>query len=117
MEKLERWTDDTNVEVAVADALVEIKVANARREIGSAKLTMATHVPLKDAEDAEGAEIARAAFKGAKRRSPGSEPQEESLGMEISASRPAKKVKKDFSKALGIERKNSIQLPAGRRTF
>ncbi|RYO01819.1 hypothetical protein AA0120_g2 [Alternaria tenuissima] len=51
---------------------------------------------MKGAEDAE---IARAAFKGVKRSLPGSKPQEESLGVEFSASRPAKKVKKDFAKA------------------
>jgi hypothetical protein len=77
---------------------------------------VATHVPLEDAEDAEAAgvaevaevaEVARAVFKGGKSSS-GSEPQEESLGVEFSVSRPAKKVKKDFAKALSIKRKKSI---------
>ena len=85
-----------------------IRAANARREEVDAKLTVATRAPLKDAEHAEDAEIAQAAFKGAKRRSPGSEPQEESVGVEFSALRPAKKVKKDFARALGIKRKDNI---------
>ncbi|CAN9143323.1 unnamed protein product [Alternaria alternata] len=98
METLERRTDDANAEVAVADALDEVRAANARREKVDAKLNVATRALSKDAEGAEVAEIARAAFKGAK-SSPGSEPQEESVGVEFSASRPAKKVKKDFAKA------------------
>ncbi|RYN23285.1 hypothetical protein AA0115_g8675 [Alternaria tenuissima] len=85
-----------------------IRAANARREEVDAKLTVATRAPLKDAEHAEDAEIAQAAFKGAKRRPPGSEPQEESVGVEFSALRPAKKVKKDFARALGIKRKDNI---------
>ena len=60
---------------------------------------MATRAPLKDAGDAEIVESERAVFKGAKRRSPCSEPQEELLGVEFSASRPVKKVKKDFARA------------------
>lgn len=84
-----------------------IRAANARREEVDAKLTVATRAPLKDAEHAEDAEIAQAAFKGAK-RPPGSEPQEESVGVEFSALRPAKKVKKDFARALGIKRKDNI---------
>lgn len=83
----------------------------------NAKHTVATRVPLEDAEDAEVAgvaevaevaEVARAVFKGGKRSSSGSEPQEESLGVEFSVSRPAKKVKQDFAKALSIKRKKSI---------
>ena len=67
--------------------------------VKEAKHTVATRAPLKDAGDAEIVENARVVFKGAKRRSPGLKPQEESLGVEFSASRPAKKVKKDFARA------------------
>lgn len=74
----------------------------------NAKHTVATRVPLEDAGDAGVAEVARAVFKGGKRSSSGSEPQEESLGVEFSVSRQAKKVKKDFAKALSIKRKKSI---------
>ncbi|KAB2102742.1 hypothetical protein AG0111_0g8834 [Alternaria gaisen] len=67
--------------------------------VKEAKHTVATRAPLKDVGDAEFVESGLAVFKGAKRRSPGSEPQEEWLGVEFSASRPAKKVKKDFARA------------------
>jgi hypothetical protein len=85
--------------------LDEIRAADARREKVDAKSTVIALTLLKDAEHAEYAEVARAAFKGAKRSLPGSESQEESSGVEFSASRPAKKVKKDFAKAFNIERK------------
>lgn len=67
--------------------------------VKEAKHTVASRASLKDAGDAEIVENARVVFKGAKRRSPGLKPQEESLGVEFSASRLAKKVEKEFARA------------------
>ncbi|KAI4930816.1 uncharacterized protein J4E92_004649 [Alternaria infectoria] len=108
METLERKIEDAKVEVAVADALDEIRAANARREGMDAKCAAATLASTKEVEDAEDAEIARAVFKGAKRCSPESELSRESLNVKFSVSRPTKKVKKDFVKTLGIRRKMDV---------
>jgi len=108
METLERKTEDAKVEIAVADALDEIRAANARREGVGKECSLATLAPAREVEDAEDAEIARAVFKGVKRCSPESELSRESLNVEFSASRPAKKAKKDFAKTLGIRRKMDV---------
>ncbi|KAI4619796.1 hypothetical protein J4E83_005652 [Alternaria metachromatica] len=108
METLERKTEDARVEVAVADALDEIRAAKARREGMDAKFAAATLAPSRGVEDAEDAEIARAVFKGAKRSSPDSGLCEVSLQVEFAVSRPAKKAKKDFTKTLGIRRKMDV---------
>jgi len=108
METLERKTEDARVEVAVDDALDEIRVANARREGVGKGCSVATLEPLREVEDAEDADIARAVFRGAKRILPESEMSRESLNVEFSVSRPVKKVKKDFAKTLGIKRKIGV---------
>jgi len=105
LETLERKTEDARVESAVADALDEVRAANARRGGVEKEHTVVTSAPSREVEDAEDAEIARAVFRGTKRYSPESELPRESLNVEFSASRPAKKVKKDFAKTLGIRRK------------
>jgi len=104
METLERKTEDARVEVAVGDALDEIRAANAQREGVDKECSVATLAPSRVVEDAEDAEIARAVFRGTKSCSPDSESRGESLNVEFSASRPAKKVKKDFARMLGIKR-------------
>ncbi|KAI4693481.1 uncharacterized protein J4E88_001853 [Alternaria novae-zelandiae] len=104
METLERKTEDARVEVAVAGALDEIRAANARREGMDAKCAATIPASSREVEDAEDAEIARAVFRGAKRCSPDSGTSGESQNVELSASRPAKKVKKDFARMLGIKR-------------
>ncbi|KAI4664614.1 uncharacterized protein J4E79_002911 [Alternaria viburni] len=108
METLERKTEDARVEVAVADALDEIRAANARREVVDKECSVANRVPSREVEDAHDAEIARAVFRGTKRCSPESESCEESLNVEFSVSRPAKKAKKDFAKTLGIRKKTEV---------
>jgi len=108
METLERKIEDARVGVAVADALDEIRAANARREGVDAKCAPATLAPSREVEDAEDAEIARAVFRGVKRCSPESELSRESLNVEFSVSRPTKKVKKDFAKTLGIRRNMDV---------
>jgi len=105
METLERKTEDARVEVAVADALDEIRAANARREGVDEGCSVAGLAPSREVEDAQDAEIARAVFRGAKRCLPESESRGESLNVGFSVSRPVKKVKKDFAKTLGIRRK------------
>ncbi|KAI4698182.1 uncharacterized protein J4E84_001317 [Alternaria hordeiaustralica] len=104
METLERKAEDARVESAVADALDEIRAANARREGVGKGCSLATLALSREVEDAEDAEIARAVFRGTKRCSPDSESCGGSLNVEFSVSRPAKKVKKDLAKALGIRR-------------
>jgi len=104
LETLERKIEDARVEVAVADALDEIRAANVRREGVDKECSVASLVPSREVEDAEDAEIARAIFRGTKRRSPDSGSSGESLNVEFSVSRPVKKVKKDFAKTLGIRR-------------
>ncbi|KAI4700678.1 hypothetical protein J4E81_003640 [Alternaria sp. BMP 2799] len=104
MEMLERKTEDARVEGAVADALDEIRAANARRGGVDKGCSAAILAPSREVEDAEDAEIARAVFRGTKRCSLDSESRGGSLNVEFSVSRPAKKAKKDFARALGIKR-------------
>ncbi|KAI4959133.1 hypothetical protein J4E86_002854 [Alternaria arbusti] len=109
LETLEWKTEDVRVEIAVADALDEIRAANARREGVGKECSGATLAPSREAEDEEDAEIARAVFRGTKRCSPDSESPGELLNVEFSVSKPAKKAKKDFARTLGIRRKMDIQ--------
>jgi hypothetical protein len=104
MEDLEKKTESAKVEIKVADALDEIRAANARREIVEAKPPVDSFVACADAQEAQNAQIAQAAFKGKKRSSP--EPSMEAFELDFSIARPAKKVKKDFAKALGIKRRS-----------
>ncbi|KAI4927901.1 hypothetical protein J4E85_006414 [Alternaria conjuncta] len=108
MEMLERKTEDARVEGAVADALDEIRAANARRGGVDKGCSAAILAPSREVEDAEDAEIARAVFRGTKRCSLDSESRGGSLNVEFSVSRPAKKAKKDFAKTLGIKRKVDV---------
>jgi hypothetical protein len=108
METLERKTEDAKVDIAVADALDEIRAANTRREAVDAKSSVVMLALSRDGEDAEDAEIARAVFRGTKRCLLDFEVPGESLNMEFSVSRPAKKVKKDFAKTLGIKRRTNV---------
>jgi hypothetical protein len=64
MEILERTTKDAKVDVAVADALDEIRADNARRERLDAKCDVVTLAPSREIEDAEDAETARAVLGG-----------------------------------------------------
>jgi hypothetical protein len=103
LEDLEHKYDVARKEMAVADALDEIQAANARREDGKGKWSLGTVASSSISDEAEDAELARAAFKGKKRCSPDVEADED-LGVDFSVVRPAKR-KKDFGKALGIKRK------------
>ncbi|KAH6859013.1 hypothetical protein BKA58DRAFT_52014 [Alternaria rosae] len=110
LETLERKTEDARVGIAVADAnaLDEIIAANARREGIDAKGNVVTRSSSREVEDAEDAEIARAVFRGTKRRSPDLVSAGESTDVKFSVSRPAKTVKKDFARPLGIRRKMNV---------
>jgi len=105
METLDRKTEDARVEIAVADALDEIRAANARREGVDKGYGVAALASSREVEDAEDAEIARTVFRGTKRCPPDSESVGESLNVEFLVSRQVKKAKKDFAKTLGIKRK------------
>jgi len=108
LETLERKIEDARVESAVADALDEVRAANARREGVGKECAAATLAPSREVEEAEDAEIARAVFKGTKRCSSDSGSSGESLNVEFAVSRPVKRVKKDFAKTLGIRRKIDV---------
>ncbi|KAI4656082.1 hypothetical protein J4E93_000799 [Alternaria ventricosa] len=108
LETLELKIEDARVEVAVADALDEIRAANARREGFGKECSLATLALSREVEDAEDAEIARAVFRGTKRCSPDLESSGESLNVEFARARPVKKAKKDFAKTLGIRRKIDV---------
>ncbi|KAI4945500.1 hypothetical protein J4E91_007842 [Alternaria rosae] len=108
LETLERKTEDARVGIAVADALDEIIAANARREGIDAKGSVVTRSSSREVKDAEDAEITRAVFRGTKRRSPDSVSAGESMDVKFSVSRPAKTVKKDFARTLGIRRKMNV---------
>jgi len=107
LETLERKIEDAKVEVAVADALDEIRAANARREGVDKGCSVATLLPVREVKDAEDAEIARAVFRGTKRCAPAST-SGEPLDVEFSMSRLVKKIKRDFAKTLGIRRKTDV---------
>jgi hypothetical protein len=99
IEGLERRIDDARMEMKVADALDEIRAANAwRLYIEALPLQRATS----EEQDAKDTEIARAAITGRKRSAT-----ECSVGIsEFNVSRPVKRVKNDFAKALDIKRKS-----------
>ena len=88
----------------VADALDEIRAANVLRETVAAKPPVNSFAASADAQKAEDAQIAQAAFKSKKRSSP--EPSLEALEVNFSIERPTKKVKMDFAKALGINQRS-----------
>jgi hypothetical protein len=100
IEDLERKMQDARAEIRVADTLDEIRAANARREGKPAGDGVKVGVDVQEAEDAE---IARAAFKGKKRSA--ADHEAEAFGVDFSMARPVKKVKRDFGKALGLKRK------------
>jgi hypothetical protein len=104
MEDLEKKTEDARAVMKVADALDEIRAANVRRETVEAKPPVDSFAASADAQEAEDAQIAQAALKGKKRSSP--EPSLEALKADFSIVRPAKTVKKDFTKTLGIKRRS-----------
>ena len=83
----------------VADALNEIRAANTQRQHIEA---LPSQIATSEEQDAIDTEIARAAIKWRKRSVV-----ECSMKIpEFDVSRPVKRVKKDFAKALGIKRKS-----------
>jgi hypothetical protein len=100
IEDLEKKMEGARAEMKVADALDDIRAANSRQE---GKPIMDGFKVEVDVQEAEDAEIARAAFKGTKRSA--TDHEAEAFDVDFSTARPVKKVKKDFGKALGIKRK------------
>ncbi|KAI9890645.1 MAG: hypothetical protein M1814_003714 [Vezdaea aestivalis] len=127
MEELESKTHDAKREMAIADALDEIRTRNARIERADSGEVAQGVADLRDAErerqEQEDAELARRAFQGQNIEIAATIMEEEEddaqLPIEVvideqipevltTFKKPAKKKKKDFSAALGLKKKPAL---------